>query len=148
MAAKLDTATATTLEEQAAQIFYHMKNLENANEELENRVKQRTKALMTAKEAADASNNAKSEFLANMSHELRTPLHAILGFTQVALQDSALKPQQRKNLVTVKNSGEHLLALINDILEMSKIESGSISVKEKPFDLYLLLENLILSDDT
>ena len=118
------------------------KDLENTNEELENRVKQRTEALIVAKEAADAANRAKSEFLANMSHELRTPLHAILGFTQVFLQDSQLNPQQRENLATVKRSGEHLLILINDILEMSKIEAGLVSVREKPFDLHLLLENL------
>lgn len=118
------------------------KDLENTNEELENRVKQRTEALIVAKEAADAANRAKSVFLANMSHELRTPLHAILGFTQVFLQDSHLNPQQRENLATVKRSGEHLLILINDILEMSKIEAGLVSVREKPFDLHLLLDNL------
>lgn len=118
------------------------KDLENTNEELENRVKQRTEALIIAKEAADAANRAKSEFLANMSHELRTPLHAILGFTQVFLQDSQLNPQQRENLATVKRSGEYLLILINDILEMSKIEAGLVSVREKPFDLHLLLDNL------
>ncbi|VEP12555.1 Multi-sensor signal transduction histidine kinase [Hyella patelloides LEGE 07179] len=119
------------------------RDLENTNQELENRVKQRTEALVMAKEAADAANRAKSVFLANMSHELRTPLHAILGFTQVALQNSTLQPQQRANLVTVKRSGEHLLTLINDILEVSTIEAGSVSVSEKQFDLHLLLENLV-----
>ncbi len=133
---------AQSFNEMVTQLKTAFRDLENTNEELENRVKQRTKALIAAKEAADAANHAKSQFLANMSHELRTPLHAILGFTQVALQDSALKPQQRENLATVKRSGEHLLTLINDILEMSKIEAGSVSVREKPFDLHLLLENL------
>lgn len=133
---------AQSFNEMVIQLKAAFRDLENTNEELENRVQQRTKALVTAKEAADAANRAKSEFLANMSHELRTPLHAILGFTQVSLQDSALKPQQRENLVTVKRSGEHLLTLINDILEMSKIEAGSVSVKEKQFDLHLLLANI------
>ena len=118
------------------------KDLENTNEKLENRVKQRTEALLLAKEAADAASHSKSQFLANMSHELRTPLHAILGFTQIALQNSSLKPQQRANLVTVQRSGEHLLNLINDILEMSRIEAGSILINQKPFDLHRLLGNL------
>ena len=133
---------AESFNEMVIQLKAAFKDLENTNEELENRVKQRTAALIVAKEAADAANRAKSEFLANMSHELRTPLHAILGFTQVFLQDSTLRPQQRENLTTVKRSGEHLLALINDVLEMSKIETGSVSVNPKPFDLYLLLDNL------
>ncbi|WP_019507840.1 hybrid sensor histidine kinase/response regulator [Pleurocapsa sp. PCC 7319] len=133
---------AQSFNEMVLQLKAAFKDLENTNEKLENRVKQRTEALKIAKEAADAANRAKSEFLANMSHELRTPLHAILGFTQVFLQDSQLNPQQKENLATVKRSGEHLLVLINNILEMSKIESGAVSVTEKPFDLHLLLENL------
>ncbi|MGL4880747.1 MAG: sensor histidine kinase, partial [Waterburya sp.] len=133
---------AESFNEMVIQLKAAFKSLENSNKTLEKRVKQRTEALMIAKEAADAANRAKSEFLANMSHELRTPLHAILGFTQVALQDTSLKPQQQENLLTVKRSGEHLLSLINDVLEMSKIEAGSLSVDAKPFDLHLLLDNL------
>jgi signal transduction histidine kinase len=133
---------AESFNEMVIQLKAAFKSLEHSNKTLENRVKERTEALMIAKEAADAANRAKSEFLANMSHELRTPLHAILGFTQVALQDSSLKPQQQENLLTVKRSGEHLLTLINDVLEMSKIEAGSLSVDTKSFDLHLLLENL------
>ncbi len=133
---------AQSFNEMVIQLKAAFRDLENTNEQLEERVKQRTEALVKAKEAADAANRAKSQFLANMSHELRTPLHAILGFTQVALQDPTLKLQQKENLITVKQSGEHLLTLINDILDMSKIESGSISVDKKPFDLYLLLGNL------
>ncbi len=133
---------AQTFNDMAIQLKAAFRDLETTNEELENRVQMRTAALTAAKEAADAANRAKSEFLAHMSHELRTPLHAILGFTQVSLQDSSLKPQQKANLTTVKRSGEHLLALINDVLEMSKIEAGKISICEQPFDLYLLLKNL------
>ena len=133
---------AQSFNEMVIQLKAAFRDLENTNEQLEERVKQRTEALVKAKEAADAANRAKSQFLANMSHELRTPLHAILGFTQVALQDPTLKLQQKENLITVKQSGEHLLTLINDILDMSKIESASIAVDKKPFDLYLLLGNL------
>ncbi len=95
-----------------------------------------------AKEAADAANRAKSEFLANMSHELRTPLNAILGFTQIMLRDTDLSANQTDYLNIVGRSGEHLLTLINDILEMSKIEAGRISLKESDFDLYQLLNSL------
>ncbi len=133
---------AQSFNEMAIQLKAAFKNSEKTKEELEIRVEQRTAALMAAKETADAANRAKSEFLAHMSHELRTPLHAILGFTQVSLQDSSLNSQQRKNLTTVKRSGEHLLALINDVLEMSKIESGTVSVKPQIFDFNLLLANL------
>ena len=133
---------AKSFNEMVVQLKAAFKDLENSNASLEQRVKQRTEALVAAKEAADTANHAKSEFLANMSHELRTPLHAILGFTQIALQDTNLKPQLRENLSIVKRSGEHLLTLINDVLEMSKIEAGSLSVNLQPFDLYLLLDNL------
>ena len=133
---------ARSFNEMVTQLARAFKDLENSNITLEKRVQQRTEDLVIAKEAADAANRAKSEFLANMSHELRTPLHAILGFTQVALQDKALKPQQKENLLTVKRSGEHLLTLINDVLEMSKIEAGSLTLDLQTFDLHLLLDDL------
>ena len=133
---------ATSFNEMVIQLKAAFRELENSNQTLEKRVEQRTAALVLAKEAADTANQIKSKFLANMSHELRTPLHAILGFTQVALQDDSLQPQKRENLLTVKRSGEHLLTLINDVLEMSKIEAGSLSLSPKSFDLHLLLDNL------
>lgn len=133
---------ADSFNEMVIQLKTAFRKLENSHLNLENRVKQRTEALMLAKEAADSANRAKSQFLANMSHELRTPLHAILGFTQVALQDTSLRMQQRENLLTVKRSGEHLLMLIDDVLEMSKIEAGSLAVVYQPFNLHLLLDNL------
>lgn len=98
--------------------------------------------LLHAKETADAASRAKSEFLANMSHELRTPLNAILGFTQLMQRDQALTAEHQQNLDTVSRSGEHLLALINDILEMSKIEAGRVTLVAKKFDLHGLLDNL------
>jgi PAS domain S-box-containing protein len=100
-------------------------------------------ALKQAKEAADAANLAKSRFLANMSHELRTPLNAILGFTQLMSDEPMLNQEQKENLAIINNSGEHLLSLINDVLEMSKIESGKVVLNQSKFDLHNLLNNLI-----
>jgi PAS domain S-box-containing protein len=98
--------------------------------------------LREAKEAAEAANQAKSIFLANMSHELRTPLNAILGFAQLMTHDPLLGSDQRENLNIIRRSGEHLLGLINDVLEMSKIEAGRETLQERSFDLYLMLEGL------
>jgi len=98
--------------------------------------------LLKAKETADNANRAKSEFLANMSHELRTPLNAILGFTLLMTRDQTLSSENQQSLTIINRSGEHLLELINDILEMTKIESGRVTVSAKNFDLYRLLKNL------
>ncbi len=95
-----------------------------------------------AKEAAEAANRAKSTFLANMSHEIRTPMNAILGFSQLMLRDQNLDARQSQYLRTINRSGEHLLALINDILEMSKIEAGRTTLNPSTFDLPELLNDL------
>ena len=106
--------------------------------------------LQRSKEAAEAANRAKSVFLANMSHELRTPLNAILGFSQLMIRPSApnsdqadtLSADQLENLEVIVRSGEHLLGLINEVLEMSKIEAGRAMLNKQNFDLYRMLEGM------
>jgi signal transduction histidine kinase/DNA-binding response OmpR family regulator len=146
-----------TLGLSAYQIISHLKRtnrsiikiLENFTEELESKVAQRTVKLAesinkteTALTQAKEANDAKSRFLANMSHELRTPLNAILGFTQLMCRDESLAKEHQENIKIINRSGEHLLKLINDILEMSKIEVGQITLNVNNFDLCLFLKGL------
>lgn len=98
--------------------------------------------LERAKEAAEAASGAKSTFLANMSHELRTPLNAILGFSQLMNQDANLSTEQKENLNIIHRSGEHLLTLINQVLDLSKVEAGRMAKNETNFDLHYLLADV------
>lgn len=99
--------------------------------------------LLHARDAAEGANRAKSVFLANMSHELRTPLNAILGFAELMERDSSVPETQRRNLNTINRSGRHLLSLINDILEISKIEAGRMTAQLQVCDLHETVETVI-----
>jgi PAS domain S-box-containing protein len=116
-------------------------DLRKSHDELELRVRERTaeldstnQDLRAAMQAAEAASRAKSTFLANMSHEIRTPLNAIIGMTELVLK-SPISPQQREFLATVKDSGEALLSVINDVLDFSKIEAGKLTLDRNTFDL-------------
>jgi PAS domain S-box-containing protein len=109
--------------------------LRRYRDHLEDEVQQRTVDLMLARNAAETANHAKSVFLANMSHELRTPLNAILGFSNMMRNDARLQADHQQNLDVINRSGEHLLTLINDILDMAKIEAGRVQLESAPFDL-------------
>ncbi|SFK19911.1 ATP-binding protein [Caulobacter sp. UNC279MFTsu5.1] len=97
------------------------------------------RALIAAKEEAEAANVAKTQFLANMSHEIRTPLNGVLGMTQV-MQADQLPDHQRSRLDLIHQSGQALLALLNDILDMARLESGRVRLRDEPFDLPVLVE--------
>ena len=111
--------------------------IQELNINLERRVVERTGELAVARDRAEAADRLKSAFLASMSHELRTPLNSIIGFTGIILQGMAgpLNEEQGKQLGMVRDSARHLLALINDVLDISKIEAGQLEVKSEPFDL-------------
>ncbi len=107
---------------------------------LEDLVAERTAELSEAKLRAEAANQAKGRFLATMSHEFRTPLNAILGFTQLMQMDAGVPAPQQARLQLMRDSGLHLLELINDVLDMASIEAGKVSLKPTPVDLRALLD--------
>lgn len=101
---------------------------------LEDLVRERTSELRAAKESAEAANDAKSSFLANISHELRTPLNAILGFSQLLQMGSGLDERQQQAIQLIRQSGEHLLTLVNDLLDLTKIAAGRFDILPAEFE--------------
>lgn len=116
--------------------------LKQHQQKLEQTVGERTAELRLAMNAAEAASNAKSRFLANMSHELRTPLNAILGYAQLFQRDRALPEDRKEQAGIIRTSGEHLLMLINDILDIAKIEAGKIDIQAEDVRLRPLIKNL------
>ena len=127
------------------QIYDQDQQLRKSQNVLEERIKERTRELETAKDAAEAASRSKSAFLASMSHELRTPLNSIAGFTELMARQAGgpLTPKQERFLQNVQMSSEHLLALINDILDLTKIEGGNISLNGRYIDLKPAIEEVL-----
>lgn len=117
--------------------------LEDYSHTLEQRVEARTAELKVAKEQADSASRAKSEFLANMSHELRTPLNGILGYAQILNRDEALSQRAKHGVNIIQQCGSHLLTLINDILDLSKIEARKLELIPSSIQLSSLLETVV-----
>jgi signal transduction histidine kinase/DNA-binding response OmpR family regulator len=117
--------------------------LKKLNNELEQRVEERTAQLQEAKATADNANQSKSDFLANMSHELRTPLNGILGYAQIMNRSQSWGEKERNGVSIIHQCGSHLLTLINDILDLSKIEAGKLDLHPKAFHLPSFLQSIV-----
>lgn len=135
---QLDTAFNTMLR----RLQESQDELRNLNQSLETRVKDRTEALEAAKRTAEHATNVKSLFLANMSHEIRTPLNAIIGLSGLAMRLDT-STQLRDYLAKIQNSGNHLLGIVSNILDFTKIEVGNLEVEKLPFTLTEVIDNLV-----
>ena len=129
------------IKEVIARVKTHLQ-LRNLQKNLETQVVSRTIELATALQDAKAANNVKNIFFSQITHELRTPMNAILGFVQLMQRDSSLNAEHQEQLQIIRHSGEHLMALINDVLEVSKIEAGRLILEQNNFDLYRLLKGI------
>lgn len=134
-----DFTNARIIEQQAIDLETKNLLLDKKNEELKEKIQ---KVELSEKKASEA-NKAKSTFLANMSHELRTPLNVILGLLQIMQHKKERETEEKKYLSIMTRNGEQLLGLINDVLSISKIETGKITLIEKPFEPFLLLEDIV-----
>ncbi|MEO0987164.1 MAG: ATP-binding protein, partial [Cyanobacteria bacterium J06639_14] len=141
---------ATERENLLRELSHLNQELEQANTQLsgyslalEQKVDERTAELKAAKEKADSANRAKSDFLTNMSHELRTPLNGILGYAQVLANANHLTPRDRRGVETIRQCGSHLLGLINDILDLAKIEASKLTLEPTEFHLPSLLQAVV-----
>jgi signal transduction histidine kinase/ActR/RegA family two-component response regulator len=130
------------LEDKSLMLYSANRALQTLADNLEQQVRDRTLDLQAALDKANKATQAKSEFLAVMSHEIRTPLHGILGMTEL-LGFSVLSPEQQQKLHVIRSSGDLLLALIDDILDLSKIEAGQLELETRDFDLHHNLQQVV-----
>lgn len=134
-------AAANEMEQAKAELEVRNQDLNELTSTLENRIEEKTRDLVAAKAQADAANEAKSVFLANISHEIRTPLNGVVGMTE-ALRTTSLGTDQHDYVETIEQCSHLLLELINQLLDLSKIESGEFTLRERPFDLHRLMRDM------